>query len=243
MDCPADGFAPATTVCRASAGACDVAETCSGSSATCPADGFASATTICRASANTCDVAEKCTGASAACPADGSAPDGTACSDGNACTTGDQCTAGKCAGTAYSCNDNLTCTTDACDGKGGCKHTPTTGTCLIGGVCYASGTTNSANPCQICAPATSPTAWSDNDGASCSGDACSTGGTCTARSCSVGTTVVCKPLDQCHVAGTCDPKTGCSNPVGNLGKACDDQSTDGCCKAGICIGVGIGQCN
>jgi hypothetical protein len=60
--------------------------------------------------------------------------------------------------------------------------------------------------------------------------------------CSGGTTVTCAALDQCHVAGTCDPKTGCSNPVGNLGMACNDQATDRCCKAGLCIGTGIGQC-
>src|SRR5207245_7353334 len=45
------------TVCRAAAGACDVAETCTGTSAGCPADAFAAAATECRASAGECDVA------------------------------------------------------------------------------------------------------------------------------------------------------------------------------------------
>lgn len=36
--CPADAFAPATTVCRAASGSCDVAESCTGSSAACPTD-------------------------------------------------------------------------------------------------------------------------------------------------------------------------------------------------------------
>jgi hypothetical protein len=35
---PTDGFVPSTVVCRPSAGPCDVAETCTGSSASCPAD-------------------------------------------------------------------------------------------------------------------------------------------------------------------------------------------------------------
>ena len=46
---------PATT-CRASAGACDVAETCTGASAACPADALTPAGTVCRASAGACDV-------------------------------------------------------------------------------------------------------------------------------------------------------------------------------------------
>ena len=54
------------TVCRGSAGVCDVAENCTGSSAACPADAFASSATVCRGSAGVCDVAENCTGSSAA---------------------------------------------------------------------------------------------------------------------------------------------------------------------------------
>jgi len=38
LDCPADQVQPATFICRASAGACDPEETCSGSDAACPAD-------------------------------------------------------------------------------------------------------------------------------------------------------------------------------------------------------------
>ena len=242
-DCPADSFAPSTTVCRASAGVCDVAETCSGASIACPADAFASATKVCRASTGACDVAEKCTGESASCPTDGFVLDGTLCSDGNACTASDQCTGGLCAGTTYSCNDNLACTTDSCDGSGGCTHTPTAKNCFIGGACYASGATDPSNSCQVCKPGTTQIDWSDNSGASCSDDACLTGKTCSSSGkCGGGKAVTCKALDQCHVAGTCDSKTGCSNPVGNLGMACKDQATDPCCKAGLCIGVGIGQC-
>src|SRR5262249_41332145 len=58
------------TMCRASAGACDVAETCDGITNLCPSDGFAASSVVCRAAAGDCDVAETCTGTSAACPAD-----------------------------------------------------------------------------------------------------------------------------------------------------------------------------
>src|SRR5205814_116496 len=82
----------AGTVCGASAGPCDVAETCSGSSATCPADSFRSAGTVCRASAGPCDVAETCTGSSATCPAD-SFQSGTVCrASTSPCDVAETCT-------------------------------------------------------------------------------------------------------------------------------------------------------
>src|SRR5262249_1752594 len=46
----------AGVVCRPSAGVCDVAETCTGTSPQCPADAFASSATECRAAAGVCDV-------------------------------------------------------------------------------------------------------------------------------------------------------------------------------------------
>src|SRR5207237_831694 len=76
-------FEPATTLCRPAAGACDVAEFCTGASAAgdvdarcagvsdgCPADALQPATVECRPAAGVCDVAETCTGTSPTCPAD-----------------------------------------------------------------------------------------------------------------------------------------------------------------------------
>ncbi|TMA95809.1 MAG: hypothetical protein E6J70_16495, partial [Deltaproteobacteria bacterium] len=81
----------AGTACRPSAGSCDVAETCTGSSGSCPADGFLSSSTVCRAAADECDLAENCPGNGPNCPADAKKASGTACaSDGNPCTL-DQC--------------------------------------------------------------------------------------------------------------------------------------------------------
>src|SRR5207244_4111883 len=77
--------------CRASAGVCDVAETCTGTSTTCPADGFASSSTQCRASAGECDPAENCPGNGPNCPADAKSAAGTPCTaDRNPCRR-DQC--------------------------------------------------------------------------------------------------------------------------------------------------------
>ena len=86
------------TVCRAQNGACDVAETCNGSSTSCPNDGFAASGTTCRAPADECDAAETCTGLSASCPNDTKKPSGTACTD-----DGNPCTQDQCDGTHVAC--------------------------------------------------------------------------------------------------------------------------------------------
>jgi len=116
---PADAFKPASTVCRASAGACDPAESCPGTGPSCPSDAKSTgvcraaagvcdvpescdgvsnncpadqkSTAVCRPATGTCDIAESCDGVSNNCPADAHQPDGTTCSDGNSCTTGDNC--------------------------------------------------------------------------------------------------------------------------------------------------------
>jgi len=102
-------FLSSATVCRAAAGECDLAETCTGSAATCPADAkkasgtactddgnvctvdrcdgsnitcqhpAGNAGTVCRASTGACDPAETCTGTSTTCPADAKSPAGTVC--------------------------------------------------------------------------------------------------------------------------------------------------------------------
>jgi hypothetical protein len=63
-------FAGNTTECRASAGDCDLPESCDGTTNDCPADGFQTNAVQCRAAAGACDVAESCSGSSATCPAD-----------------------------------------------------------------------------------------------------------------------------------------------------------------------------
>ncbi|MBI3185977.1 MAG: hypothetical protein HYZ28_27895 [Myxococcales bacterium] len=57
--CPADGFAPSTTVCRSSAGACDAPESCPGTSIACPPDSAWPNGTPCP-NASYCDGAETC---------------------------------------------------------------------------------------------------------------------------------------------------------------------------------------
>jgi hypothetical protein len=66
------------------------------------------------------------------------------------------------------------------------------------------------------------------------------GDTCGGGSCQGGAPVVCSALDQCHVAGVCNPGTGlCSDPNAPDGTTCDDGNagTSGDnCQAGVCTG-------
>jgi sugar lactone lactonase YvrE len=82
----------AGVVCRPAAGVCDVAETCTGTSAACPPDAFVPAMTVCRPAAGACDVAETCSGDAADCPADQLLPAGTTCRPAQfACDEAEMC--------------------------------------------------------------------------------------------------------------------------------------------------------
>jgi hypothetical protein len=83
---------------------------------------------------------------------------GTPCDDNNLCTKGDECRQGICVGQVYSCNDGLGCTTDACDGVGGCNHYLKAGQCLIEQVCYQPFQAD-AKGCNICDPTASAYSW------------------------------------------------------------------------------------
>lgn len=82
--CGADGFCPddafkSGDVCRAPAGPCDLDERCPGDSAECPADLYAPNTTVCRSAAGLCDKPETCNGVTTECPADQIAALGDVC--------------------------------------------------------------------------------------------------------------------------------------------------------------------
>jgi hypothetical protein len=136
---------------------------------------------------------------------------GTSCNDGNACTKDDACDgASACAGTAYTCNDNLACTADSCNGEGTCSFAIVAGSCAIDNACYAAGATNPANQCQACAPDVSAVAWTNksagttcNDGNACTkGDVCNAG-TCAGAAYSCDDGLACT-ADSCNGDGTCN---------------------------------------
>jgi hypothetical protein len=229
----------AGAVCADDGNACTT-DTCNGTSTVCQhAPGNAGAT--CRAAASQCDVAELCSGSSALCPADAKAIDGAGCSDNDACTSVDTCQAGVCvAGPQVPIDDNNVCTHDSCHPSTGVAHTPLAAgsSCGDANLCNGSETCdgagscapgspldpNDGNPCTV--DTCDPERGAQHDptpGVICSpGNACTGAGTCDASgTCVAGMQVTCFAMDQCHLAGLCDPTTGlCSNPIKPDGPGC-----------------------
>ena len=145
-------FASAATTCRDSGGACDIAETCTGSSASCPADVKRGAGETCRASAGVCDVEEVCDGSSATCGSNVFAAASKSCRVKN----GDCDVEEFCSGSSADCPANgfapssTSCriSADACDAEEFCPGT--SGACPADGV-SPTGTTcrGSADICDV----------------------------------------------------------------------------------------------
>jgi hypothetical protein len=67
------------------------------------------------------------------------------------------------------------------------------------------------------------------------GNACTPDDVCQAGVCVGGPPLVCSALDQCHVAGVCDPATGqCSQPAKPNGTPCEDGNL--CTLGDACVG-------
>jgi uncharacterized repeat protein (TIGR01451 family) len=86
------------------------------------------------------------------------------------------------------------------------------------------------------------------DGTTCTdSDACTRADTCQTGRCVGADPVVCAALDQCHVAGVCDPASGaCSNPTIANGTACSDGSActlSDSCAAGACVAGAAPDCD
>ncbi len=134
------------------------------------------------------------------------------CDDGLACTKIDTCMAGSCGGTAYACSDGLDCTTDACDGQGGCIFTQLETSCLIDGRCFANGSPNPDSICQKCDVSVSILSWVPNNGQFCNDfDSCTVNDMCSEGEC-VGQEYNCLDSVECTL-DLCDGSGGCSNPL------------------------------
>jgi cysteine-rich repeat protein len=211
--CPLD--AKSTTPCRPAAGDCDVAESCDGVSDECPPDSVQPPTTLCRPAAGACDVAETCTGSDAVCPLDGKST-------------------ALCRPAAGDCD-----LAEGCDGVG--NDCPLDSFRPAGTVCRAASDQCDATETCSGAGAVCPPDVSVPNSTACSdGNPCTRTDTCQAGTCSGANPVVCTPLDQCHLAGTCNPATGaCSNPAKSNNTLCDDANgctTDDACQDGACRG-------
>ena len=155
-------FESAITSCRAAAGACDLAETCDGTSAICPSD--EKLTSVCRTAAGECDVAESCDGVTDTCPSDQFDP--VLCDDGVYCNGDETCNAGLCeTGSPPLCTGS----TPLCDEAiGNCSACLVDLDCSNGAFCDGTEICN-AGVCDFGAAPTceSPTPLCDNTLAGC----------------------------------------------------------------------------
>jgi hypothetical protein len=231
-------FRAGAQTCRTSAGQCDVAEQCSGSSATCPSDGFVSAATVCRTSGGMCDTAENCPGNGPSCPADSFVASTVECrSSGGLCDPAENCTgsSANCPGDAKS---SSVCRTAAgpcdnpeiCDGiSNNCPmdgFLPSTLTCRT-----------SAGVCDLAENCTGSSAGCPGDGKSnlecrAAAGVCDIAENCdgVGNNCppDIKGTGVCRPsLGVCDLADSCDG-------VGNHCPA--DAKSSAVCRAsaGVC---------
>jgi cysteine-rich repeat protein len=154
-----------------------------------------------------------------------SVPAGNACSDGDPCTAGDRCEGGLClAGSPRSCNDNNSCTDDACDSSLGCLHQNNSDLCDDGNKC-TTGDRCSAGWCLAA------TVKDCSDGIVCTTDSCDPKVGCK----NLFLMNPCTDLNPC-TDDMCDTVSGCiflSNT-----KACEDGdkcTTGDKCAAGRCL--------
>ena len=105
--------------------------------------------------------------------------------------------------------------------------------------CLTDAACDDGNPCtnDVCST-TAGCSNVDNANPCDDGNACTQADQCMLGACFGFNPVVCAELDECHVAGSCDPTTGtCSNPNAANGLACTDDGnvcTSDTCQGGDC---------
>ncbi len=152
--------------------------------------------------------------------------DGSGCSE-NSCADGMK-VAVKHAGNGVPCGVNGAL---QCDGAGKCVGCATPAECTAPpNTCLLAACT--AGTCEV---ANRP------EGSTCTdGDACTQSDTCQAGSCVGSDPVTCLSLNQCHIAGTCNPATGiCSNPY--MPATCGDSES--CCASSVVTGGAYNRSN
>jgi hypothetical protein len=199
--------------------------------------------------------------------------DGAICDDRLFCTIDDVCRAGACVGAARNCDDGVACNgvstcleeSDACSAPVSqcgnnsvcdvatdtCKST--CDGCIIAGVCVLAGTEAPGNPCQVCDPTSSTTAYTLATGKSCGAaatacsaqDTCDGQGRCQANHLPVGTSCGNSATSSCDQPDTCDGNGNCQQRLAPNGTSCDDGAfctVGDQCQAGRCVATGNQNC-
>ncbi len=204
---------------------------------------------------------QTCDGAKGAAGEDGCAyslPVGSPCDDGSKCTTGDACQNGICnPGQKKNCDDNNTCTVDACKSDtGACENlylgdgkfcndgkNCTNNDLCADGKCVgkASAQCDDGNPCTVddCNDAGACTNKSKDDLPCDDLNPCTSNDKCFFGACTGGDLTVCDDKKPC-TDDFCDPKQGgCVYKPKLLGSPCSDGlcSVGGSCdQTGNCVG-------
>lgn len=162
-------------------------------------------------------------------------PDGSGCSDENLCTTNDECRSGQCVGgPPRNCDDDNSCTTDACDPQTGCERTPldngagcsddnacTQGDACIRGTCVGGQAVDctDTNPCTdgTCDPTLGCKQTNLPNGTGCAGSSpCTTLDTCQQGVCTSGASELCSDANPC-TADFCSLTGPVEAPVATCG--------------------------
>jgi len=206
--CSSGSPAPAATVCRASAGVCDIAETCTGSSDTCPDDAFEPGTTACRmGSGDMCDPDELCTGSGPSCPTDTVTSAGTVCDAGS----GDLCDSDElCTGISQEpCPaDSFEPDTTVCRASAGVCDLPELCTGVVGAACPGDAFAAEGSPCE-------------------DDDVCTEGDVCDSGICSSG-----PPAPDGDGDGVCDGVDNCPFVPNKFQENADRLSAGDACQCG-----------
>lgn len=246
--CPADVKAPAGTMCRESAGACDVAEVCDGTGAPCSViDRKVASGTVCRAATDACDAAETCNGRSSQCPADALKAAGATCrASAGACDVAETCdgTSSACpadaikpAGAVCRAVAGACDVAEACDGAS--TACPTNTFAAAGTECRAA-----AGACDAAEACTGSSGSCPTDTKVAAGTVCrDASGVCDAAEACTGTANDC-PADAVKSAGTeCRGAAGACDVAESCDGAVKDCPADVLVAAGTTCRDGNGECD
>ena len=160
-------------------------------------------------------------------------PDEQACDDDDLCSLTSRCIQGLCMqDTPNPCDDGLACTNDSCDAAAqACVNVLSEGSCLIDGLCHASGeSVDAETPCRVCTPEVSTEAWSDAD----TSVPCDDGNLCTLND-TCGAGGVCGGPESQGSDVDCDDQLPCTSDSCNLiDGSCVNVLTEGCLIEGEC---------
>jgi len=222
----------ANAVCRASQGACDLTEVCSGSSASCPSDSKRNNKYVCRDADGECDLADYCDGTNNACTSDAKSTGRCRLSAG-VCDVSEFCTGSSntCPGDSF-LGSSTTCRAS----QGACDLTEVCSGSSVN--CPSDSKRSSSYECRAWADTCDPEDYCDGTNNNCpsnyylTGDLCGVCQTCTGSSASCS-----------NVGANTDPWNDCNNGYSCSGELGETIYNNNVCNSGGSCGYAITTCS